>query len=106
MALGLPTTLSRRRPEADVGREWEVPPTMSSFFYVRCGRPKSYLNESGVCELCEEYDRVLVGESLRELPVLCSHCGRTFTEKQFDRHRWTCYYRDPMLVVKGEHRRR
>ena len=74
---------------------------MASLSCLRCNRPKPYLDESGLCEPCAEYTRLLMLEALRPLPLLCSHCGGTFNEKQFERHRWTCYYRDPSLVIKG-----
>jgi hypothetical protein len=57
-----------------------------------------------MCERYEEHRRLLAGE--RALPVICSHCGETFTEKKFDRHRWSCFYRDRTLVVRGQRRRR
>ena len=31
---------------------------------------------------------------------ICSYCGRTFTAKHFERHRWNCFYRDPSLATK------
>jgi hypothetical protein len=63
------------------------------------------LNSEGLCEPCEEYDQLTSREALRVLPIICSHCGRSFTDKAFDRHRWNCFYRDRTLVIKGRRRR-
>lgn len=73
---------------------------------VRCYRPKPYVNDEGLCEICEEYGRLIARESLRVMGIVCSHCGQTFTEKKFDRHRWSCFYRDRTLVIRGQRRRR
>ena len=79
---------------------------MPSLTYARCrrcGAPDT--NETGLCDRCAEYTSLIEGESLR-VSVVCSHCGQTFTEKKFERHRWSCFYRDRSLVIKGHRRRR
>jgi predicted amidophosphoribosyltransferase len=79
---------------------------MSTFGSTTCrrcgGRPET---EDGYCDRCQEIVSLLDSESLR-VSVVCSHCGKTFTEKKFDRHRWSCYYRDRTLVITGRRRRR
>lgn len=80
---------------------------MPHLTYVRCrrcgGRPET---EDGYCDRCQEIVSLLASESLRSVSIVCSHCGRTFTEKKFDSHRWFCYRRHPDLVIRGRRRRR
>ncbi len=103
--LAFPSYMTWRHSEGGCRQAWEVPYAMTHTICARCHRRKPYLNDNGLCEICEEYDRMIAHETLRDV-LICSHCGQTFTEKKFEQHRWRCYYRDRSLVIKGSRKRR
>ena len=66
----------------------------------KCG--KSYRGEPGYCEPCDEFKKQLRKE---ESGVFCYHCGDTFTEKEWDQHRWRIFYRLRDLPIGRRQRR-
>ena len=68
----------------------------------RCGKS----SDGDYCDACSEYRSLVEVESLRRMPIICSHCGQSFDDKKFERHRWACFYRDRFLVIKGHRRAR
>ena len=68
----------------------------------RCANP----SDGEYCDACSEYRSLVEVESLRRVSIICSHCGQSFDDKGFERHRWSCFYRDRSLVIKGRRRAR
>jgi NMD protein affecting ribosome stability and mRNA decay len=69
--------------------------------YKRCGAPDVVAD--GLCDQCLELTSSVFD---RADSIVCAHCGKSFSEKKFDAHRWSVYYRTNHSFTPSGHPRR
>ena len=67
----------------------------------RCGRHDVVAD--GLCDRCLEYTSSVFD---RLASIVCAHCGKSFSEKKWDAHRWSVYYRTNHTTTPSGRRRR